>query len=108
MPQETSERTKLVMKVNGQISIWADSRQYIIRVEGQKPWYLDTLADCFREIFDHLCKEKLANGKDKDMKEVAGIINKTRREIWEIISPLENIDLGMPRKERVASEKALQ
>jgi hypothetical protein len=42
---------------------------------------------CFQEIFEYLCRKKLANGKNKNLKEVAEIILKTREEILKIMEP---------------------
>jgi hypothetical protein len=42
---------------------------------------------CFQEIFEYLCRKRLADGKNKSLKEIAAIILKTREEILKIMEP---------------------
>jgi len=83
---------KLVAKINDKISIWGDRNQFMVKVqknENSKPdyWYLPGLDACFTEIFDYLCREKLADGRNKELKEVAQIILDAKKEILEIMAP---------------------
>jgi hypothetical protein len=90
---------KLVTKINEEISIFADQNQFIVKVRSkpnqrfdkQETWYFPTLDMCFQEIFDHLCKKRLANGKNKSLKEIAEIILKTREEILKIMEPFTKL-----------------
>lgn len=86
--------TKLVVKINQEISIFSDRNQYMVKIcKNTKPEYsyFPTLDMCFQEIFDYFCKAKLANDKDKEMKEVAEIIWNTRKEILEILKPFAEV-----------------
>lgn len=83
---------KLVTKINSKISIWGDKNQFAVKVqenEGSRSsyWYLPGLDVCFTEIFDYLCKERLADGRNKELKEVAQIILDAKKEMLEILTP---------------------
>jgi hypothetical protein len=90
---------KLVTKINEEISIFADESQFIVKVRSkpnqrfdkQETWYFPTLDMCFQEIFDHLCKKRLANGRNKSLKEITEIILKTREEILKIMEPFTKL-----------------
>jgi len=90
------ENTKPIVRINDRISISADSNQYIIKVfergnTNPSYWFFPTLDMCFQEIFDHLCKERLIVGEEKEIKDIAEIIWKTRKEILEIMEPFVEI-----------------
>jgi len=90
--------TKLVTKINDQIAILGDDNQYIVKIHKGKRsgnWYYPTLDMCFQEIFDHLCKIRLADGKDKKMEEVAKVIQNTRKEILGIMKPFVDIKVDI-------------
>jgi hypothetical protein len=87
---------KLIVKVSDDIEIYSDIKSYIVKVtmEGNRQpecWYFGSLTACFRNIFDHLCKERLTTGNEKDMKEVAKICLDTKKEILKIMSPFEDL-----------------
>jgi len=87
---------KLITKINNKISIWADVHQYVVKIQKSEKskadyWYLGNLTLCFQEIFEYLCKEKLADGKDKILKEIVQIILGTKKEILEIMKPFEEL-----------------
>jgi hypothetical protein len=42
----------------------------------------------FQEIFEYLCRKRLADGKNKNLKKVAEIILKIREEILKMMEPL--------------------
>lgn len=88
---------QLITKINDKISIWADAAQYVVKIQkgkSSKPdlWYLGCLSECFQEIFEYLCKERLGDDKDKIIKEVAQIILDTKKEILEIMRPFEELE----------------
>lgn len=93
---------KLITRINEKISIWADTHQYTVRIKKNRNqrekhaevWYLPTLDVCFTEIFDYLCKEQLANGKDKSLKEIAKIILEIKEEILKIMEPFVDLRSG--------------
>jgi hypothetical protein len=86
---------KLVTKINEKISIYADVNQFVVkirsrsnqRLDKQETWYFPTLDMCFQEIFDYLCRKRVADGRNKSLKKVAEIILKTREEIMKIMKP---------------------
>jgi len=83
---------KLVIKINNNISILSDVKQYVMKVRyGKTPeyWYFGTLDSCFEETFDHLCKVRLGENKRKEIKEIAKIILETREEIFNIMKPFK-------------------
>lgn len=90
---------KLIIKINEGISIFADERQYIVKIkttpeqrfDKQETWYLSTLDMCFQEIFDYLCKKRLADNKNKTLAEVREILIETKREILEIMRPFTEL-----------------
>jgi L-lactate utilization protein LutB len=88
-------KTKLITKINDKIVILADKNQYIVKVsEGSKPdyWFFPTIDMCFQEVFDYLCKRKLADEKNKEIKNIATMIQETREEILEIMKPFIDIE----------------
>lgn len=86
---------KLIIKINKEISIFADGHQYIVKIKGapeqrldkQETWYFPTLDMCFQEIFNYLCKKRLADNETKTLNEVRNTILETKREILEIMEP---------------------
>jgi hypothetical protein len=42
---------------------------------------------CFQDVFEYLCRKRLANGKNKSLREIAEIILKTKEEILKIMEP---------------------
>jgi hypothetical protein len=86
---------KLICQINELISVWADDSQYVVRVKTTPKQsikhasnsYFSSLEMCFEEIFEHLCRSRLADGKDKGFKEIAEIIVMTKREIQTIMQP---------------------
>lgn len=98
---------KLICKINKRISIWADQHQYIVRIQKNPKQkvkhsenrYFPTLEMCFEEIFECLCKTKLADGRDKGIEDIAKIIIQTKREIMEIMQPLEGLSKGRQEAE---------
>ena len=101
---------KLICKINERISIWADEHQYVVRIQtnpNQKikhadSSYFSTLEACFDEIFDHLCRSRLADGQDKDLKEIAKIILMTKKEIMEIMRPFTELKTDLKGRQEVA------
>jgi L-lactate utilization protein LutB len=87
-------KQKLVAKINNKITILADKNQYIVKItEGSKPTYcfFPTLDACFQEIFDYLCKKNVADGKNKDIQDIAKIIWETKEQILEIMNPFVDV-----------------
>ena len=90
---------KLITKINEEITIFADEHQYIVkvktrpnqRVDKQVTWYFPTLDMCFQEIFDYLCKKRLADNENKTLNEVRNTILETKREILEIMEPFVDV-----------------
>lgn len=90
---------KLITRINEKISIWANTHQYVVRIKKNpnqrekhgEIWYLPTLDSCFTEIFDYLCKERLADDRNKNLKEIAEIILETKKEILKILEPFVNL-----------------
>lgn len=86
---------KLITKINEEVSIFADEHQYVVkikttpnqRLDKQITGYFPTLDICFQEIFEYLCKKRLADNENKTLKEVRDIILRTKREIFEIMKP---------------------
>lgn len=99
----------LICKIGKGISIWADQHQYIVRLQKNSKqkvkhlenWYLPSLEMCFSEIFEYLCRIKLADGRDKRLEDVAEIIIQTKKEIMEIMQPLEGLPKGRQEAEEV-------
>jgi len=89
---------KRVTRVNEKISIFADENQFIIkirskqsqRLDKQRTWYAPTLEMCFREIFEYLCRKRLADGKNKSLEE----FTETRKEILEIMESFVKLTLN--------------
>jgi hypothetical protein len=86
--------THLVVKINKEISILVDKYQYIVKLSyGSKPeyWYFGSLDFCFQEIFEYICINRLKKNEKKDLKNVAGIISKTKKEIIKIMKPFVDL-----------------
>lgn len=86
---------KLICHINDLISIWADDNQYVVRIKTTPKQnikhannsYFPNLAMCFDEIFEHLCRSRLADDSNKDFREIAKIIIVTKQEIQTIMQP---------------------
>ena len=86
---------KLICRINELVSIWADENQYVVRIQTRPKQsikhasnsYFPSLEMCFVETFEYLCRNRLADGRDKDLKEVAQIIVMTKQEIKNIMQP---------------------
>ncbi len=100
---------KLISQISELISIWADDNQYVVRIKSTPKQnikhaansYFPTLEACFEEIFEHLCRSRLADGRDKSFREIAQIIVMTKQEIQTIMQPF--VELGDKIKGRHAS-----
>ena len=89
---------KLVTNINNKIAIWGDKNQFAVKIqenEGSRSsyWYLPGLDTCFAEIFDYLCRERLADGKNKELKEVAKIILDIKEEMLKVMAPFVELTL---------------
>jgi len=76
---------RLILKINDNVSIWSDFRQCIVKV-GKVRWYFGGLEECFLDIYDHLCKEKLEESTEKNFREIRKIILEVKDEIIDIIN----------------------
>ncbi len=93
---------KLIAHITPTISIFADDRQYILMVRSNPTQaikngyhtYHRTIGDCFEEILSHTTILNLADGKDKTMKEIAVVMEKTVKEIREIFRPFEDLTIS--------------
>lgn len=100
---------KLICKLNERISIWADEHQYVVRTQTSSKQkikhadssYFSNLESCFEEVFDHLCRTRLADGRDKGIKEIAEIIIATKKEIANIMRPFTELDSHISRSAEV-------
>lgn len=90
---------KLICKVNQKISIWADEHQYVVRTQTSSKQkmkhadssYFSSLESCFEEVFEYLCRTRLADGRDKKIKEIAEIIIATKKDIIKIMRPFTEL-----------------
>lgn len=100
---------KLICKINNRVSIWADEHQYVVRTQTSPKQkmkhadssYFPSLESCFAEVFDWLCRTRLADGRDKGMKEVAEIIITTKKEIENIMRPFVELNPHISRSAKV-------
>lgn len=104
-----SMKMKLICKLNERISIWADEHQYVVRtqtspkqkVKHADSSYFSSLESCFEEVFECLCRTRLADGKDKEIKQVAEIITATKKEIANIMRPFTELNPRISRSAEV-------
>ena len=93
---------KLIAHITPTISVFADRYQYVLVIRGNPAQairngnhsYHQTIGACFEEILDHSVRSNLADGKDKNMKEIASIVEKTAKEIREIFRPFESLTIS--------------
>lgn len=74
------DKHKLIIKLDNDISIYANKHEYIVKFQGEN-WYLPDLPICFQEIFGVKVRHKLIESQAKGMKEVIEIIKNTKKEI---------------------------
>ena len=74
---------KLILKINNNVSIWSDFRQYIVKV-GKVRWYFGSIEECFLDIYEHLCKGKLEENMEKNLQEIRRIILEAKDEIVDV------------------------
>ena len=90
---------KIICKISEKISIWADEHQYVVRTQTSSKQkmkhadssYFSSLEYCFEEVFEYLCRAHLADGRSKEIKEVAEIIIATKKEIIKIMRPFSEL-----------------
>ena len=100
---------KLICKISERISIWADEHQYVVRTQTSPKQrikhadssYFSSLESCFEEVFEYLCRARLADGRDKEIKEIAEVIIATKKEITNIMRPFTELDLNINRAAEV-------
>jgi len=81
MKKKKKSKVSLIIKINDNISIFANVHQYIVKFCGQSDWHLPTLQSCFEEIFDAQVKLKLMENDKKDMQNIIRIIKETKKEL---------------------------
>lgn len=95
---------KLIAHLTPVISLFADDRQYILVIRDNPAQainngahsYYQTIGLCFEEILSHMTKSNLADGKDKTLKDMAAIMEKTIQEVRTLFKPFE--ELPPPKK----------
>ena len=78
----------LVVKIDDDVSIFADKNQYIVKY-GKHNHYLDSLESCFNDIFEERVKVKLIENQKKDMEEIIKIIEDTRKWLKSLFNKIE-------------------
>ncbi len=86
---------KLITRVKvGDVSveILADRYCYAVRYSTLKEMsYLPNIENCFQDIYDYSVKYRLTIGKEKELREIAKIVNDTKKEILSIMKPFVDI-----------------
>ena len=83
------EVSGLILKIDDDVSIFADTNQYIVRVRNLY-WYMPTLESCFREIFAERLKSRLIENKKKDMERIIEIHKETEKWLKDIFRKIEH------------------
>ena len=78
----------LIVKIDDDVSIFADREQYIIKY-GKRSCYFGTLEHCFNDIFEERVKVKLIENQKKDMEEIIKIIEDTRKWLEMLFNKIE-------------------
>jgi len=78
----------LVVKIDDDVSIFADKNQYIVKY-GKHNCYFGTLEHCFNDIFEERVKVKLIENQKKDMEEIIKIIEDTRKWLKMLFKKIE-------------------
>lgn len=90
---------ELIANISPTVHLYADKRNYVLIIRDNTKQlmrngyhtYFSSLSEVFEEIFDYSVKINLANGLDKSMNEMIEIINQTRKQVLDIISPYEGL-----------------
>ena len=94
--KKNKTRLGLVIKIDDETEIWADSMQYSIRKKQleRKCWenyaYFGTLEDCFSDIFKEKVRYRLTKNKKKDMEEVIKIHKEVQEWLKTMFKGLES------------------
>jgi len=87
--QKARELYGLILKIDEDISIWADKFQYIVHFKSDT-WYLPTLESCFEEIFKTKVKINLIENKKKEIETIIEQIKSTSDWLKKMFRNLEN------------------
>lgn len=85
--------TGLVLKLDEEFEIRADSKQFILKQGKSDYTFFGTLANIFREIFDLKIKSNLVNSDKKDIQEILKTYKETEKWIKSFFKDIENPDL---------------
>lgn len=79
---------KKIIQITEDIAIYADKLQFIKKTKKGKPSqpyyenrYFATLEDCLEDVYEDLLKTKLADDKEKELKNVEEAIREAKEEI---------------------------
>jgi len=79
--KEKKGKHGLVIKINDDISIYANRWEFIVKYRDYENWYLPSLEACFEEILDEQVKVKFIKNDKKDMENIIRIIKETKKEL---------------------------
>jgi len=79
----------LVLKIDEEVSIFADKYQYILSFNNKNTYYC-CLEDVFSELFELKIKEELIKNEKKDIEEIIKIHQKMEKYLKNIFSKIEN------------------
>jgi hypothetical protein len=82
---------KSIIKIKPNIVIVSDGIQYIVEHLPGGNRYYPTLDMCFQEIYETLVRNKLMDGKDRTLADIAQAIREIREEIFKIMKPFMTI-----------------
>ncbi|HBA45664.1 hypothetical protein A2W67_01110 [Candidatus Nomurabacteria bacterium RIFCSPLOWO2_02_40_28] len=90
---------KLIAHLTSTISLLADDRQYILVIKSNPTQsikngyhtYHRAIGDCFEEILSHMIRLNIADGKDKEMKDIAIIVENTAQKIRKLFKSFEDL-----------------
>jgi hypothetical protein len=89
----------LIANFSPTVHLYADKRNYILIIRENVSQlmkngyhtYFSSLSGVFKEIFEYKVRANLANGLDKDAKEMIKIIDDTRKYVLDLIEPYEQL-----------------
>jgi hypothetical protein len=90
---------KLIANLFPTIHLFGDERNYVLVIRkdtGQSMrngyhMYFSSLSSVFAELFEHQVRANLANGLDKTATEMVEIINNTRKQVLDLLTPFEQL-----------------
>ena len=89
--EKNTGQLKLVYTYNKDISIWVDKYCYAVKYNKEFSYFSD-LGQAFDDIYGTIIKDRIGNGTEKTLSEIANLITEVQKEIYGKLKPFMMLD----------------